>query len=148
MHKRNASLCGIALAVALPLAMAWQGQEPAPGAGLCGRTIDFLLRAHGPPTSVTASDGGFQLDYALGQKHARLWCHGDIVVHVEGADALPVFTGKLPLIYPLMPVADAMAVLGNPAQAVLGTAAAMELDFADGRRTWLAHGRLLQVPAK
>jgi hypothetical protein len=146
MHQRNASLCGIALTVALPLAMAWQ--EPAPGAGLCGRTIDFLLHAHGPPTSVSVSNGGFQLDYAQGQKHARIWCHGDIVVLVEGADALPVFTGKLPLIYPLMPVADAMAVLGNPAQAVLGTTASMELDFADGRRTWLAHGRLLQVPAK
>jgi hypothetical protein len=146
MHQRNASLCGMALAVALPLAMAWQGQAPA--AGLCGRTIDFLLRAHGPPTSVSSFESGLQLEYEQGGKHARLWCHGDVVVQVEGADALPVFTGRLPAVYPLMPIADAMAVLDNPAGIVVGPSPTMELRFADGRHTFLAHGRLLQVPAK
>ena len=147
MPKRSLSLGALALAAAIPFAIAWR-QEPQPAAGLCGRTIDFLLRAHGPPTAVNTFASGLQLDYEHGEKHARLWCHGDVVVQVEGADALPVFTGRLPPVYLLMPIAEAMAVLGNPARIVVGPGPTMELQFADGRRTFLAHGRLLQVPAK
>src|SRR5262249_39401842 len=110
MRHPIVSLAAFTLALGAPLAILSPGAPQ--GTDLCGKTIDQLLLAHGAPTSVECAIGGLRFAYTEGPRPAFVSSHGDVVIHVEGADALPAASGKLPALYLGMRVADAMTGLG------------------------------------
>ncbi|HEX5052684.1 MAG TPA: hypothetical protein VFZ65_12985 [Planctomycetota bacterium] len=134
-----------ALAVlAVPVAAMTRAPAPPVPHDLLGCSPETILATYGLACEHWTSSSAFSLSYK--DKNGALGTflfHGDAAVQVPPDSFVPaaVVPPKPGEPFPAQRAADAARCLGNPKSSTAGTSS-IELEYPDGRKVTLAHGRV------